>query len=64
MIKRMDKILSNLENQISEKCYRCNKTFNKKDMNYSDVLGIYICNKCAQENPDWEGENIDMGMDP
>ena len=64
MIKRMDKVLSNLENQITESCYLCNKSENKKDMEYSDVLGVYVCRDCSKKRPDWEGELIGMGMDP
>jgi hypothetical protein len=63
MIKSMDKILSILENQISENCYSCNKNYLKQNMHYSDFLGIYVCKDCANKNPDWENEYIDMGMD-
>lgn len=64
MIKRMDKVLSKLENEIMDSCYNCNKKEKKSRMNYSNILGIYVCNDCAIKNPNWEGDYISMGMDP
>ncbi len=62
-LKTVEKLISHLET-AKEKCYFCGAKLPKNQLEYCDTTGAYVCQSCAESNPNWRDELISMGMDP